>query len=81
MVIDALTVAVKAALAEPAGTVRLAGTTTLALLLDRLTAEPPAGAAPLSVTVQETLPAPTIVAGVQDNPDKVAIGDREMEAD
>ena len=65
----ALTGAVKPALFDPAGTVTLAGTTRLAELLARVTARPPAGAKPLSVTVQVTLPAPTIAAGMQDKAD------------
>jgi hypothetical protein len=65
----ALTGAVKPALFDPAGTVTLAGTTRLAELLARVTARPPAGATALSVTVQETLPAPTTVAGLQDKAD------------
>jgi hypothetical protein len=65
----ALTGAVNPALFDPAGTVTLAGTTRLAELLARLTARPPAGATALSVTVQETLPAPTTVAGLQDKAD------------
>jgi hypothetical protein len=62
----ALTGAVKPALFDPAGTVTLAGTARLAELLVRLTARPPAGAKPLSVTVQETLPAPATITGLQD---------------
>jgi hypothetical protein len=65
----ALTVPVKPALLDPAGTVTLAGTTRLAELLARLTPRPPAGAGPLSVTVQETLPAPATAAGLQDKAD------------
>ena len=38
-------------------------------MLARLTARPPAGATALSVTVHETLPAPTTVAGLQDKAD------------
>jgi hypothetical protein len=64
-----LTGAVNPALFDPAGTVTLAGTTRLAELLVRLTARPPADAKPPSVTVQETLPAPTTVAGLQDRAD------------
>jgi hypothetical protein len=41
-----------------AGTVKLAGTTTAGLLLERLTVNPPAGAAALSVTVHVSVPDP-----------------------
>jgi len=51
--------------AEPAGTVTLAGTVRLPLLLESVTANPPAAAAELNVTVQEVLPAPLRLAGVQ----------------
>ena len=49
-------VAVKAAVVCPAITVTLAGTLRLALLLDKLTPNPPAGAAAVRVTLQERLP-------------------------
>src|ERR1017187_2368193 len=65
----ALTGAVKPALFDPAGTVTLAGNAMLAVVWARVTARPPAGAEPFSVTVQETLPAPAIAAGLQDNAD------------
>ena len=67
--LTALTVPVKPALLDPAATVTLVGTTRLEELLARLTARPPAPAKPFSVTVQETLPAPTTVAGLQDKAD------------
>jgi hypothetical protein len=54
------TVAVKLAVVAPAVTVTLAGTTTAALLLATLTANPPLGAAAFSVTVQLSVPAPVI---------------------
>jgi hypothetical protein len=75
----ALAGAVKPALFDPAGTVTLAGTTRLAELLVRLTARPPAGAGPLSVTVQETLPAPTTVAGLQDRADTCRGANNEID--
>jgi hypothetical protein len=53
-------VAVKPALAAPAGTVTEAGTVTPVLLLDRLTTNPPVGAAAFSVTVQLSVPVPVI---------------------
>jgi hypothetical protein len=52
----AVAVAVKVAVAVPAATVTDAGTATLALLLERATARPPAGADPLSCTLQPTVP-------------------------
>lgn len=59
------TVAVKLAVAAPAATVTLAGTATAELLLARLTANPPLGAAALSVTAQLSVPAPVIDELVQ----------------
>ena len=49
-----------------AGTVTALGTETTPLLLDRLTASPPLGAAPFSVTVQESAPDAVIVVFVHD---------------
>ena len=49
-----------------AGTVTAAGTETAPLLLDRLTTSPPVGAAPFSVTVQESAPDADIVALLHD---------------
>ena len=49
-----------------AGTVTAAGTETTPLLLDRLTTSPPLGAAPFSVTAQESAPDAVIVALVHD---------------
>ena len=57
--------AVKEPLVAPAATVRVAGTVTLVLLLDRPTLAPPVGAAALSVTVQEDVPGETTLAGLQ----------------
>jgi hypothetical protein len=59
------TVAVKLAVVDPAATVTEAGTVTAELLLARLTANPPLGAAPLRVTVQLSVPAPVIDELVQ----------------
>jgi hypothetical protein len=59
------TVAVNWALLDPAATVRLAGSNTLALLSESVTATPPAGAAPRSVTVQVDDPGAFTLAGVQ----------------
>ena len=55
----------KAAVVEPAATVTEAGTVTDELLLARLTAKPPVGAAAFSVTVQLSVPAPVIEPLVQ----------------
>jgi hypothetical protein len=57
--------AVKFALKAPAGILIAAGTVTLALLLERATLIPPAGAAPVKVTVHVEVPEALIVAGVQ----------------
>ena len=60
------TVAVNCALDEPEATVTLPGTVTFALSSDRLTANPPAPAALLNVTVQVELPGAFTLAGEQD---------------
>ena len=59
----------------PAGTVTLAGTPAAdVLLLERVTATPPAGAAPLRVTVPvEGLP-PVTVVGFRETKDRVTAG-------
>ena len=57
--------AVKEALVRPAPTLTLAGTVMLALLLDRATVEPPAGAAAVRVTVQVEVPGAFTDAGEQ----------------
>src|SRR5687767_2855944 len=59
-----LVVALKLALAAPAGTVTLAGTETAPLLLESATCAPPAGAGPLKVTVPETALPPVTLAGL-----------------
>ena len=64
------TVAVKLAVVEPAATVTEAGTVTAELLLARLTAKPPVGAAALSATVQVSVPAPVIDPLAQLNEDR-----------
>ena len=58
----------KLAVVWPELTVTLAGTVRLALLLLSATANPAAGAACVSVTVQDVLPGVLIVAFVQLNP-------------
>ena len=55
--LTAVVVAVKVALVAPAGTVTVAGTATVLLLLARFTVNPPAAAAVFSVTVQLSVPA------------------------
>ncbi len=55
--VTAATVALKLAEVAPAATVTEAGTATAALLLPSATLSPPAGAALVSVTEQESLPA------------------------
>jgi hypothetical protein len=73
-VLTAETVAVKAAVVEPAATVTEAGTVTALLLLARLTLNPPLGAAALSATVQESVPAPVIEPLAQLNEDRFVVG-------
>jgi len=68
--------------ADPAGTDTLARTKTFALLLERLTKKPPAGAAALRETAQKTLPGPVTVAGLQVREDSCATpGDKAIDAD
>lgn len=63
-------VTVKVPVDEPAATVTLAGVCACGLLEPRVTATPPLGAGPLSVTVPiEALP-PTTVVGERDRPTK-----------
>jgi len=59
------TVAVKAPVVAPDATVTLAGTVTLALLLDSATLAPPAGAAALRVSVHVEVPGATTMVGLQ----------------
>jgi hypothetical protein len=59
------TVAIKLEVVALPATVTDVGTVTVLLSLERLTTIPPAGAAPLSVTVHVTVPAPIIVALLQ----------------
>jgi hypothetical protein len=58
----------KVADAEPAATVTEAGTLSAALLLDRLTVDPPVGAAAFRVTVQVLEPPEAKLVGVQEIP-------------
>jgi hypothetical protein len=64
--LTAATVAVTEALVEPAGTVTEAGRETAVLLLARVRARPPVGAAALRVTVHAVEPAPVIELLEQD---------------
>ena len=59
------TLAVNDALVSPAPTLTLPGTVMLALLLDKVTLEPPAGATAVKVTVQLEVPGAFTVAGEQ----------------
>ena len=63
--VTAVAVAVKLAVVAPPFTATEAGTVAEALLLDRLTLKPPAGAAELKVTVQALVPGVATEAGVQ----------------
>jgi hypothetical protein len=62
------TVAVKPTLVAFAGTVTVAGTTTAESLLNKLTLNPPLGAAALNVTVQASVPDPVIDPLLQEIP-------------
>jgi hypothetical protein len=59
---------------EPPGTVTLAGTVRLALLLESATGKPAVRAWPLSETVQEMLPATLMLPGEQVKPVNLAGG-------
>ncbi len=73
VVLTAETVAEKPAVVAPAATVTAAGTVTAELLLARLTLKPPLGAAALSATVQESVPAPVIDPLAQLNEDRFVV--------
>src|SRR5256885_10441473 len=69
-VVTALVVTVNVALLAPAATVTLAGTVAVDVLLLRVTAAPPVGAGPLSVTVPVedcTPPAPAVVCAITED--------------
>jgi hypothetical protein len=69
-----LVVTEKVAVVAPAETVTLEGTCAAAvLLLDRVTVAPPAGAAPLKVTVPVAELPPFTVAGLTATDDKAAV--------
>lgn len=65
MVVTLAAVTVNVAVVAEAATVTLAGTVRLVLLVVKVTLDPPAGAAPLSVTVQVLVPAPVNDDGLQ----------------
>lgn len=69
----AVTAAAKDALEAPDGTTTVAGTTTLVLLLARLTVKPVLGAAALSATVHASLVNPLTDAAEQENELKAAV--------
>ncbi|MFZ0745992.1 MAG: hypothetical protein WAM85_16395 [Terracidiphilus sp.] len=64
-VVTDVTVAENPILVAAAGTVTEPGTVTAELLLDKLMVSPPAGAAPLSVTVQASVPDPVMDPALQ----------------
>ena len=71
----ALVLIVKVALLLPAGTVTLEGTLAAPLLLESVTCAPPAGAAPLSVTVPvEDCTPPTTLVGFNVSEETVGRG-------
>lgn len=65
------TVAVNAAVVDPAAAVAVAGTETLVLLLDSEITEPPVGAAALRVTVHVAEPGDVTLVGLQETPVRV----------
>ena len=65
-------VAGKPALVAPAGTAKLAGTTTAALLLASVTSKPPLGAASFSATTQESVADPVMEEFVHESPVRTA---------
>ena len=71
-VVTEATEAANVALDALAGTVTEAGTVTAVLLLDKVTPNPPAGAAEVSVTVQVSVLEPVIDEVLQVNPLKLA---------
>src|ERR1700722_6929087 len=70
----AVVVTVNVALEVPAITVTLVGTTAAALLLESATTRPPAGAAPVNVTVPVDKVPPLTLAGFSDTPDRARGG-------
>jgi hypothetical protein len=74
-------VAVNVAFACPAVTATLPGSVILALLLERVTMDPPAGATLVSVTVQAAVPEAITVAGAQAKELTCTVTDRPMMVD
>lgn len=72
---------VNVAFAWPAVTATLPGSVILALLLERVTMDPPAGATSVSVTLQAALPEEITVAGVQAKELTWTVTDRPMMVD
>ena len=72
--VTAAVVTVKAAVVLPAATFTVAGTVAEALLLDKATEIPPAGAAALRVTLPFTAVPPTTVVGVTETEDSAITG-------
>jgi hypothetical protein len=72
--LTAVVVTVKVAVVAPAATVTLAGTVADALLLDKLTAVPPVGAALLRVTVPVEEAPPVTVVGLKLTDESVTAG-------
>ena len=73
VVVTGATVAVNPALVALAGIVTVVGTVTDALLLERLTVNPPEGAAEVSVTVHASVPEPVIDDVAHANPLNAAV--------
>ena len=63
----------KVALVAAPGTVTLAGTVAIALLLDRVTTAPPVGARPVKVTVPVDEPPAEMLVGFNDTLDKATV--------
>jgi hypothetical protein len=63
------------AVTSPAATVTLVGTTAAVLSLESDTVVPPAGAAPVKVTVPREVPPPETLAGLSDTPDIPNVGE------
>ncbi len=80
MLATLLAVAVKLPLVAAAGTLRLAGTVTAALLLFKATLRPPLGAAALKLTLQLLVPRPVNDVGLQLSAVTVTGGARLSEA-
>ncbi len=72
-VVTALVVTVNVALLAPAATVTLPGTVAVDVLLLRVTAAPPAGAGPLSVSVPVEEEPPLTVVGLSATDESVGL--------